>query len=112
MGRGPAMARTTSHLLRTTEEAEAWIGQFKDGDRARAASLIESLILVSHSEFQNGLFALIRHARGGAKRPIPLFAAREADEEEEDVDVHEDGVTSPSANWAATSARTLPYFDP
>jgi len=100
------------YLLRATPDADAWVRQFDAKDRSTAAFLLEHLILISHSQFQNGLFSLMRHARASANRPIPLFAAREADEDEE---VDQDEVAESPQSAAATltvPTRDTLYFDP
>ncbi len=67
-------------LIRSTEPAEAWLSQFDPDDRDTASLLLESLQLVSHSEFQNGLTELLSETRAQSPRPVAAFAIREPDD--------------------------------
>jgi hypothetical protein len=64
--------------LRSTAAGEQFLRQFDFSDVALAASLIDSLILVTHDEFHAGLYAELNSLVAESDRPLALFAVREA----------------------------------
>ena len=64
--------------LRSTAAGEQFLRQFDFSDAALAASLIDSLILVTHDEFHAGLYAELDSLVAESDRPLALFSVREA----------------------------------
>jgi hypothetical protein len=66
------------HLL-FTERGSEWLAQFENGNQETAERLVDSLTLVSHSEFERGLTELIQRQAAQVSDPLALFATREVD---------------------------------
>lgn len=69
--------------LSQTEFARDWLGQFSDADRATAAKLADSVMLVSHDTLYRGLRSQLDELISGRgetdlDRPIALYAERAA----------------------------------
>jgi hypothetical protein len=67
----------TSTGIETTENALRWLGQFSLGDRVLATELLQELLLVSRSEFADGLRTLVLEKVGEIAGPVALYAERE-----------------------------------
>lgn len=68
----------SSHIL-LTGRGRDWLAQFDYGDQENASRLIDSLTLVSHSEFERALSALILAHAATIEGPVALYATREMD---------------------------------
>jgi hypothetical protein len=68
-----------ANQLQLTPRGEAWLRQFDIADLEDAKKLLSALTLVSHSEFERSLTALIMQVADSAGGPIALFATREID---------------------------------
>jgi hypothetical protein len=68
----------SNHIL-LTGRGRDWLAQFDYGDRENARRLIDSLTLVSHSEFERALADLILAHAAAVEGPIALYATREMD---------------------------------
>lgn len=71
----------TPTLLRDAPATADWLAQFDAADRASASLLIESLTLVSHSQFQDTLYKHIKEVANASSRPVSLFATRKVEPE-------------------------------
>jgi hypothetical protein len=65
--------------LLDTMQARDWLREFANADKPAARLLLESLTLVSHTDFQRTIAELILQQAVGSKRVISLFAVREVD---------------------------------
>ena len=66
-----------SRTLHLTERGSQWLNNFQAGDRSLARYLLDSLTLISHSEFERALETLIDSIAAKVGGPIALYAARE-----------------------------------
>ena len=71
------VVRSSGILL--TERGVAWLKQFHAEDREIAERLVNSLTLVSHTEFERALVRLIISKANSLTGPVALYAAREMD---------------------------------
>ena len=62
-----------------TQQAKNWLAQFSISDRNTAECLLNSLTLVSHSEFERGLRQLLVEASENIIGPVALYATKEQD---------------------------------
>ncbi|MFE4109406.1 hypothetical protein [Kosakonia sp. YIM B13611] len=60
-----------------TQQGEKWLNQFDELDREVAKLLLNSLTLVSHTEFRRNLENLIMEASAKVDGPVGLYAIRE-----------------------------------
>lgn len=60
-----------------TQQGEKWLNQFEELDREAAKLLLNSLTLVSHTEFRRNLENLIMQASAKFDGPVGLYAVRE-----------------------------------
>lgn len=79
-----------------TQQGEKWLNQFDELDREAAKLLLNSLTLVSHTEFRRNLENLIVEASGKADGPVGLYAIRELEKESTERFV---------------SAHVIPFFE-
>lgn len=60
-----------------TKQGEKWLSQFDALDQETAKLLLNSLTLVSHTEFRRNLEALILDVSTKVAGPVALYAVRE-----------------------------------
>ena len=68
----------SNHIL-LTKRGSDWLAQFDYADREIASRLVDSLTLVSHSEFERALADLILTHAAAIDGPVALYATREVD---------------------------------
>ncbi|MHC1944490.1 hypothetical protein IF803_08905 [Bradyrhizobium sp. UFLA06-06] len=65
--------------LKFTPRGKAWLNQFDVADVQHAEKALAALTLVSHTEFERSLSALIDRIASSFRSPVALFATREVD---------------------------------
>ena len=63
--------------LSETDDAINWLGQFQTRDQSTAVKLLDSMRLVSHDDFFNGLHDLVASRASALDGPVGLYAERE-----------------------------------
>ncbi|HHS9579554.1 TPA: hypothetical protein ACTW9A_002562 [Raoultella planticola] len=86
-----------SRKLIYTKQGERWLSQFDALDQETAKLLLNSLTLVSHTEFRRNLEALILDVSTKIAGPVALYAVRELKKK------HDKG--------QLFSSHVVPFFD-
>ncbi|WP_233968158.1 phosphoribosyltransferase-like protein [Pectobacterium polaris] len=79
-----------------TQQGEKWLNQFDELDREAAKLLLNSLTLVSHTEFRRNLENLIMEASAKVDGPVGLYAIRELEKQSDE---------------GFLSTRVIPFFE-
>ncbi len=74
--------RLESRNLLLTERGKKWLEQFAPVDRELAEKLVSSLTLVSHSEFERALQAILEDQVARREGPVSFYAVREVNTDE------------------------------
>lgn len=76
-----------------TKRGLKWLAQFKLEEQEVARKIVDSLTLVSHSEFERSIQAILEREVAEKKGPVAFFVIREVDPDQSYFDVYTNPIT-------------------